>query len=204
MNTFKGFDKRQTKKLIMKTMDDVKQFQKYSEEDQKKIKGLKLENSKLIQKIETFANENKALKKPGKMPSEDEMAREVAKRKLMLAAKEKKPNKGQSFQSEMNCYKKNVYKEESRDKEVEENSDVEEYIKKKKQRKCPKKSKKEESRCDDEESSADEKPNKKSNYLPQKQFKVLEYISKLRIAFQCLLLPVILPHVNFRALKQLI
>ena len=90
MNTFKGFDKRQTKKLIMKTMDDVKQFQKYSEEDQKKIKGLKLENSKLIQKIETFANENKALKKPGKMPSEDEMAREVAKRKLMLAAKEKK------------------------------------------------------------------------------------------------------------------
>ena len=93
MNTFKGFDKRQTKKLIMKTMDDVKQFQKYSEEDQKKIKGLKLENSKLIQKIETFANENKALKKPGKMPSEDEMAREVAKRKLMLAAKEKKTNK---------------------------------------------------------------------------------------------------------------
>ena len=27
------------------------------------------------------------------MPSEDEMAREVAKRKLMLAAKEKKPKK---------------------------------------------------------------------------------------------------------------
>ena len=162
MNTFKGFDKRQTKKLIMKTMDDVKQFQKYSEEDQKKIKGLKLENSKLIQKIETFANENKALKKPGKMPSEDEMAREVAKRKLMLAAKEKKQtNKGQSFQSETNCYKKNVYKEETRDKEVEENSDVEEYIKKTKQRKRRKKSKKEESRCDDEESSGDEKPNNK-------------------------------------------
>ena len=42
-------------------------------------------------------NENKALKKLGKMPSEDKMAREVAKKKLMLAAKEKKTNKGQSF-----------------------------------------------------------------------------------------------------------
>lgn len=93
MNTFKGFDKRQTKKLIMKTMDGVKQFWNYSEEDQKKIKELKLENSKWIQKIETFVNENKALKKLGKMPSEDEMAREVAKKKLMLAAKEKKTNK---------------------------------------------------------------------------------------------------------------
>ena len=49
-----------------------------------------------------------------------------------------------------------------------------------------------------------QKTNKKSNYLPQKQFKVSEYIRRLRIAFQCLLLPVILPHVNFRVLKPLI
>ena len=30
----------------MKTMDDVKKFEKYSEEDQKKINERKLENSK--------------------------------------------------------------------------------------------------------------------------------------------------------------
>ena len=35
MNTIKGFDKVQAKKLIMKTMDDIKKFEKYSEEDQK-------------------------------------------------------------------------------------------------------------------------------------------------------------------------
>ena len=34
-------------------------------------------------------NENNALKKLAKMPSEDEMAREVAKRELALAAEEK-------------------------------------------------------------------------------------------------------------------
>ena len=111
-------------------------------------------NSALI-----LITKKKALKKLAKMPSEDEMAREVAKRELMLAV-EKKKCKGQSFQSETNCLKKKVYIEESSDDEVEESSGKEEYIKKKKrkQRKCPKKCKKEESSSNDEESSEDEKP----------------------------------------------
>ena len=102
------------------------------------------------------------LKNQGKCHQKMKWQGKLQKGNLCLPQKKKKQtNKGQSFQSETNCYKKNVYKEESRDKEVEENSDVEEYIKKKKQRKRPKKSKKEESRCDDEESSADEKPKTK-------------------------------------------
>ena len=100
------------------------------------------------------------LKDQGKCHQKMKWQGKLQKGNLCLPQKKKnQTNKGQSFQSETNCYKKNVYKEESRDKEVEE--DVEEYIKKKKQRKRPKKSKKEESRCDDEESSADEKPKTK-------------------------------------------
>ena len=100
------------------------------------------------------------LKNQGKCHQKMKWQGKLQKGNLCLPQKKKnQTNKGQSFQSETNCYKKNVYKEESRDKEVDE--DVEEYIKKKKQRKRPKKSKKEESRCDDEESSADEKPKTK-------------------------------------------
>ena len=87
MNTIKGLST--SKEINQENNAWHKKFEKYSEEDQKKIKEHKLENSKLIQKVETFVNENKALKKIAKMPSEDEMAREVAKRELTLAAEKK-------------------------------------------------------------------------------------------------------------------
>ena len=46
-----------------------------------------------------------------------------------------------------------------------------------------------------------QKTNKESNYLPQKQFKVSEYIRRLRIAFQCLLLPVNFASCQFQGIK---
>ena len=102
MNTIKGLST--SKEINHQNNAWHKKFEKYSEEDQKKIKEHKLENSKLIQKIETFVNENKALKKIAKMPSEDEMAREVAKWELTLATEKK--NKGRSFRSETKCLRK--------------------------------------------------------------------------------------------------
>ena len=103
MNTIKGFSA--TKEINHENNASHKKFEKYSEEDQKKIKELKLENSRLIQKTETFVNENKALKKLAKMPSEDETVREVAKRELTLAA-EKKNAKAEVFNQQRTVLKK--------------------------------------------------------------------------------------------------
>ena len=88
-------------------------------------------------------DENKALKKIAKMPSENEMAREVAKWELTLATEKKKQRPKFSIRNEL-FQKKKACIEESIDDEVEESSDEEEYIKKKKckQRKRPKESKK--------------------------------------------------------------
>ena len=103
MNTIKGFSA--SKEINHENNASHKKFEKYSEEDQKKIKELKLENSRLIQKTETFVNENKALKKLAKMPSEDETVREVAKRELTLAA-EKKNAKAEVFNQQRTVLKK--------------------------------------------------------------------------------------------------
>ena len=103
MNTIKGFSA--SKEINHEKNASHKKFEKYSEEDQKKIKELKLENSRLIQKTETFVNENKALKKLAKMPSEDETVREVAKRELTLAA-EKKNAKAEVFNQQRTVLKK--------------------------------------------------------------------------------------------------
>ena len=103
MNTIKGFSAR--KEINHENNASHKKFEKYSEEDQKKIKELKLENSRLIQKTETFVNKNKALKKLAKMPSEDETVREVAKRELTLAA-EKKNAKAEVFNQQRTVLKK--------------------------------------------------------------------------------------------------
>ena len=103
MNTIKGFSA--SKEINHENNASHKKFEKYSEEDQKKIKELKLENSRLIQKTETFVNENKALKKLAKMPSEDETVREVAKRELTLAA-EKKNAQAEVFNQQRTVLKK--------------------------------------------------------------------------------------------------
>ena len=42
----RGFKQEQAKQLIFKTMEDIKKFEKYSQEDHKKINGLKDEIAK--------------------------------------------------------------------------------------------------------------------------------------------------------------
>ena len=47
----KRFEQEQVKQLILKTVVGIKKFEKYSQEDQKKINGLKGEIAKRDQKI---------------------------------------------------------------------------------------------------------------------------------------------------------
>ena len=47
----RGFKREQAKQLILKTMEDIRKSVKYSQEDQKKINGLKGEIAKRDQKI---------------------------------------------------------------------------------------------------------------------------------------------------------
>ena len=47
----RGFKQEQAKQLILKTMEDIRKSVKYSQEDQKKINGLKGEIAKRDQKI---------------------------------------------------------------------------------------------------------------------------------------------------------
>ena len=47
----KGFKQEQAKQLILKAMEDIRKSVKYSQEDQKKINGLKGEIAKRDQKI---------------------------------------------------------------------------------------------------------------------------------------------------------
>ena len=67
----RGFEQKQAKQLILKTMEEIKKFEKYSQEDQKKINGLKGEIAKRDQKIAVLLKEIKGLRKLSKMPTED-------------------------------------------------------------------------------------------------------------------------------------
>ena len=60
--------KNQTKSLLKTTMNDIKNFQKYAEEDEKQIRLLKRENSKLSQKMQILYKVNKTLKDLAKLP----------------------------------------------------------------------------------------------------------------------------------------
>ena len=68
--------------LLKKTMEDIRKFQKGHEEDRKQIKLLTAEKQKLNQKLQILLEENKALKGLAKMPLDDEMARNAARREL--------------------------------------------------------------------------------------------------------------------------
>ena len=63
----RGLEQEQAKQLILKAMEDVKKFEKYLQEDQKKINGLKGEFAKQDQKIVVLLEEIKALRKLSKM-----------------------------------------------------------------------------------------------------------------------------------------
>ena len=59
----RGFEQEQTKQLILKTMEDIKKFEKYLQEDQRKINDLKGEIAKQDQKIAVLLEKIKALRK---------------------------------------------------------------------------------------------------------------------------------------------
>ena len=83
----KGFEEEQAKQLILKTMEDIKKFEKYSQEDQKKINDFKCEIAIQEQKIAVLLEEIKALRKLSKIPTEDAMARKVVKMELAMQEK---------------------------------------------------------------------------------------------------------------------
>ena len=79
-----SFDREEIKRILTRTMEDVKKFQKNSQLDKKKI-------SELNEKINLLVKENKTLKKLRFGTENDEEAREVARRELQLdKSKEKK------------------------------------------------------------------------------------------------------------------
>ena len=59
----RGFEQEQTKQLILKTVEDIKKFEKYLQEDQRKINDLKGEIAKQDQKIAVLLEKIKALRK---------------------------------------------------------------------------------------------------------------------------------------------
>ena len=84
----RGFEQEQTKQLLLNAMEDIKKFEKYSQEDQTRINDLKVKIGKQDQKIAVPLEEIKAHKKLSKILSEDQMAREVTKRKLGMQEKQ--------------------------------------------------------------------------------------------------------------------
>ena len=72
-----SFDREEIKRILARTMEDVKKFQKNSQLDKKKI-------SKLNEKMNLLVKENKNLKKLRFRTENDEEAREVARRELQL------------------------------------------------------------------------------------------------------------------------
>ena len=84
----RGFEQEQTKQLILKAMEDIKKFEKYSQEDQTRINNLKVKIGKQDQKIAVLLEEIKAHKKLSKILTEDRMAGEVTKRKLGMQEKQ--------------------------------------------------------------------------------------------------------------------
>ena len=103
-------------------MNDTKNFQKYAQEDKKQIKLLKSENSKLSQKMQILYEKNKTLKDLVKLPLNDEMIRQVAKKELAMESYKKKKFGDESETDSMKRFKKrNVQSdsEESDDREYE-------------------------------------------------------------------------------------
>ena len=96
-------------------MEDIKKFEKYSEEDCKKIEGLKSEIGKRDQKIAVLLEEIKALRKLSKMLTEDQMAREVAKRELAMQEKQSSKKRRYEAPNKVRA-KRQVHFQESEEK----------------------------------------------------------------------------------------
>ena len=118
--------KNQTKSLLKTTMNDIKNFQKYAEEDKKQIRLLKRENSKLSQKMQILYKVNKTLKDLAKLPLNDKMTRQVAKKELAMEYKKKKFCDDSEKNSIKTFKKRNVQS----DREESDNSEHKTHVKK--------------------------------------------------------------------------
>ena len=166
-----GVGKIQIKNLLKKTMEDIRKFQKSHEEDRKQIKLLTAEKQNLNQKLQILLEENKALKDLAKMPLDDEMARNVARREL---AREKsvRDNRREHLEVKRN-HKTKRYREDTESEESEEEEREYKRLKSKKK----KKSRQEKSESEGESKSESEeevikkkkkKANKVSDYIQKK------------------------------------
>ena len=100
-----SFDREEIKRILTKTMEDVKNFQKTSQLDNKKI-------SELNEKMSLLVKENKTLKKLRFRTENDEEAREVVRRELQLEeARRRREYKRQITRSKKRQYSR--YKQEN-------------------------------------------------------------------------------------------
>ena len=166
-----GVGKIQIKNLLKKTMEDIRKFQKGHEEDRKQIKLLTAEKQKLNQKLQILLEENKALKDLAKMPLDDEMARNVARREL---AREKsvRDNRREHLEAKRN-HKTKRYREDTEAKKARRKKEsIKDSNRKKKKKSRQEKS---ENECESESESEEEvikkrgkEANKVSDYIQKK------------------------------------
>ena len=147
-------------------MEDIKNFEKYSQEDQKKIDSLRGQIAKQDLKIAVPLEEIKALRKLPKMPTEDQMAREVAKRELTMQEKQSSKKRRYKALQQVRAMRQ-VDFQESEEEEGDTGQDSGEKELMRRVVKCKKKSRRavKESKVSTEESSLDEdeKPAKKKH-----------------------------------------
>ena len=119
--------KNQIKSLLKTTMSDIKNFQKYAEEDKKQIRLLERENSKLSQKMQILYEVNKALKDLAQLLLNDEMTRQVAKKELAMEMYKKKKLGDESEKNSIKTFKKRNVQSDS---EESDNSEHKTHVKK--------------------------------------------------------------------------
>ena len=158
-----GVGKIQIKNLLKKTTEDIRKFLKGHEEDRKQIKLLTAEKQKLNQKLQILLEENKALKDLAKMPLDDEMARNVARREL---AREKSVDDNRREHVEA---KRNHKTERSRKDTESEESEEEE-----RKHKRPKSKKKKKSRQEKSESEGESESESEEEVIKKKKKKLIK------------------------------
>ena len=97
-------------------MHDIKKFEKNSQEDQKKSNSLKGEIAKRDQNIAVLLEEIKVLRKLSKMPTENQIAREVARRELAMQEKQSSTKRRYETPKKVRA-KKQVHFQESEEEE---------------------------------------------------------------------------------------
>ena len=116
-----SFEREEIKRILTRTMEDVKKFQKKTSQlDKKKI-------NELNEKINLLVKENKTLKKLDFGTENDEEAREVARRELQL----KEARSRREYERQIKRSKKRQYRQYTQEN-LESESSEEEEVKHKK------------------------------------------------------------------------